>query len=101
MKTITTVTYKCEKCGGTYSTEERALECEATSIRRDKGVQIGDIVTITLGDGVGKKAKVTRVGTLSPNEANHYKKYVHTVCLTADIIDGWGTRTLMWDTYVV
>ena len=99
MKTITTVTYQCEICGGVYATKESARDCEVTSIKRDRGVKIGDTVIITSGDGKDERAKVTRIGVLSPEEANHYNKYIHTVYLTANIINGWGTRTLMWDTY--
>ena len=81
MKTIITVKYQCQVCDAVYTVENMARGCESTSVRHDKGVQVGDIVLITLGEGKGKKAKVKRTGVLSPKEANHYKQFIHTVLL--------------------
>jgi len=99
MKTITRTYYECEICGEQYRDESAAIKCESVPMRRNKDVCVGDIVTITAGEGRGKEARVTGIGVLSPRDANGYKEHIHTVCLTVDIINGWGSRDLMWDCY--
>ena len=104
MKTIEKKFYKCEICGSEYTTQKEALGCEARPLKQDKGVKKGDIITITKGDGAGKKAKVTRVFVYD-KEWGHYawERYWHTVGLSADLIgkDTWGSRQLTFDDYEV
>jgi hypothetical protein len=97
MKTITQ--YVCEVCCQVYYNEQDALKCEATPLKDDKGVKVGDIVLITEGDGKGHNAKVTDIKVLPPTY--YTDKYHHSIALTADVIDSWGCRFLTCTDYEV
>jgi hypothetical protein len=101
MKIISKKYYVCGVCDCQYVFESAALECEAQPTTQDKGVVEGDIVMITGGQGAGCKAKVTDVYVIDKYWGHHsWKRYWHTVAITADLIDGSGTRTLTFDDYV-
>ena len=102
METITKTQYKCGICGAVYDTVGGATRCEEKPLSADKGVKVGDEVLITNGDGTGKRAKVTSVSVLD-KEWGHYawERYWHTVVIHADIIDGFGSRMLTFDSYEV
>jgi hypothetical protein len=93
-------TYRCEKCGAGYATEESALKCESREILYNKGVKVGDTVLLTSGAGSGEKAKVTRVYVID-KEWGHYawEKYWHTVALEVDLINSYGSRGVTFDSY--
>ena len=97
MKVIETKLYKCEICGKTYSSPSAAELCESQPISGDKGAEIGDIVVIIAGEGIGEKAKVTAKGVHDMYWG--WRHYWHTVWVNADLIDGWSTRTLSFDQY--
>lgn len=61
MQTKSVEKYQCDLCHTWYNSKEEAERCESRPISQDKGVKVGDIVTITQGDGTGKQAKVTSV----------------------------------------
>jgi len=94
--------YKCSKCGALYGSQTDAESCESRPITKDKGAKVGDIVTILNGEGAGQKAKVTNVHVID-REWGHYawERYWHTVSVTADLVDGYGTRHLTFDSYKV
>jgi len=98
MKTKQLTRYTCEICGETYETAEAALLCEARLVSQDKGAKVGDVVLVT--EGAGEKAKVTGVSVCS-RLCGHYawERYWHTVAVTADLVDHWGSRFLMFDSY--
>jgi hypothetical protein len=101
MKTMTKKYYVCARCDQEYETESEALGCESKPITRDKGVVVGDIVMITGGQGAGCKAKVTNVYVIDKYWGHYaWKRYWHTVAITADLIGQTGTRTLTCDDYV-
>ena len=100
MKTKELTRYICEICGGTYETAQAALLCETRPVSQDKGVKVGDIVLVTAGEGAGIKAKVTRVSVCSRLYSHYaWERYWHTVAVTADLVDHFGSRFLMFDNY--
>lgn len=100
MKEIVKTTYQCEVCETEYAVKDEALRCEAKPVSQDKGVKVGDIVTIIEGDGRGQRAKVTRVYVLSKNWGHYaWERYWHTVSVNAEIIDSYGCRQLTFDNY--
>jgi hypothetical protein len=100
MKPIQQTIYKCEICGHTYSNEKDALDCESQPISQDKGVKVGDKVLITNGDGKGELGTVETVYIID-KEWGHYawKRYWHTVALTASLDKSYGHRMLTFDSY--
>ena len=103
MKTKQIALYVCEKCEESYSTEEAALECESRPISHDKGVKVGDVVKVTRGEGTGEFAKVVKIGVASMGYGHYlWERYWHTVMINrADLINGFGSRALMFDDYEV
>ena len=93
--------YRCGVCESSYSTETEASICEARPVTHDRKVAIGDFVTVTGGDGAGKRARVSSVSIID-KDWGHYRweRYWHTVALTADF-DDWGSRMLTFDSYEV
>lgn len=91
--------YQCEICGRIYDEKDRAEKCEAMPIKNDKGVDVGDFVLITRGDGAGGlgKVKSTHVQEVGWGPV----AYDHSVALVADVVDSWGTRLLTFDSYEV
>ncbi len=63
-------------------------------------MKVGDTVIITQGDGEGSKAIVESIH-IYDKEWGHYAwdRYWHTVGLTAKVVDGWGHRSLTFDSY--
>lgn len=100
MKEIPKIFYECEICNHEYSDEDSVKECEEKPISQYKGVKVGDIVKILTGDGAGKFGKVTSIFIYS-KDWGHYlaARYHHTVGLTADVLDSWGSRQLTFDDY--
>ena len=102
MKEIPIILYQCETCGTNYSTSSEALKCESKPLCQDKGVKLGDIITVTMGDGSWKKAVVERKMVFSKDWGHYaWERYWHTVGLQAKIIDSWGSRQLTFDQYKV
>lgn len=102
MKTETFQKYQCEICGTYYGSSEEALKCESKSITQEKGVRIGDLVMITKGDGVGSLCKVDNVGIVSKDWGHYlWEKYWHTVVVSGEVIDGFSSRLLTFDSYEV
>lgn len=102
METIQVTKFKCSLCSTTYSTKKEALSCEGKSVTQNKGVKIGDIITITAGDGCGRLAKVTKVGVIDKSWGHHaWKTYWHTVYVNADILGSFGSRMLTFDSYKI
>lgn len=97
MKTKTL--YICDICDQQYDNEQDALKCESTPLKDDKGVEIGDVVLITGGEGKGHHAKVSRLIALKPTWYN--ERYHHSIALTAEVIDSWGSRLLTFNDYEV
>lgn len=97
MKVVATTKYECEQCRKQYNTEEAAHDCEALPILDNKGAKVGDFVLITKGEGTGLKAKVTGVYITQPGWGPN--RYNHSVYLTADVVDSWGSRQLGFDSY--
>lgn len=92
--------YICEICDAEYSTETEAKDCESRPVSQDKGVKVGDIVLITLGESIGKKAKVTHRYIIDKNWGHYaWERYWHTVCINVDLLDDSGSRTLAFDSY--
>jgi hypothetical protein len=92
--------FVCEICLSKYSTKESAELCESRPVTEDRGVKVGDVVRIRTGEGEGHFAKVTRLHIIDKDWGHYYaNRYWHTVAVTADLIDGWGTRTLTFDSY--
>lgn len=89
--------YECTVCNARYSTFDSAKRCEDRPVAHDKGVQVGDLVRITHGEGRGSLAKVERVFTISSEWGP--ERYWHTIALTAQVIDSWAHRMLTFDHY--
>lgn len=101
MKTRTVTEYRCEICNTRYTTEKEALACEERSVLQDKGVQAGDTVRITRGEGQGLATVTNRL--IFDREWGHYmwERYWHTVGLMATCNEGFGSRQLTFDDYEV
>lgn len=100
MKTLNTTTYQCEVCGEMYSSQAEAMICESQPLREDKGVQVGDTVRITAGDGAGQLAVVTHRYVLNKDWGHYqYARYWHTVAVNADIKGSGWSRMLTFDQY--
>lgn len=99
MKTLVKTEYQCEVCEAKYNSEGNALACEAMPVKHDRGVKVGDTVRITAGEGTGSLCKVTGVHVHSPGWGP--KDYDHTVFLTGDVVGGWGSRQLSFNSYEV
>ena len=97
MKTIITAEYQCEVCGGMYRTTAAAICCEVLPVTKDYGVKVGDVVLITKGEGDGTKATVTKRRIIAADFGP--PRYHHTVAVYVDLIDGRGSRMLLWDCY--
>lgn len=92
-------TFKCKVCGESFGTNEEKLECERTPITHDDA-EIGDIVIIKQGDGIGAKALVKRKWVTEKSWGHYaWKRYWHTISLEADIVGSYGTRLLTFDSY--
>lgn len=102
MKTETFQKYQCEICKEYYSSPEDALDCESKSVTQEKCVRVGDLVRITLGDGTGSLCKVKHIGIISKYWGHYaWERYWHTVYVDGDVVDGWGSRFLTFDSYEV
>ncbi len=102
MKEVKKTFYECEICGAEYATKAGAKECESKPKSQDKGVKLGDIVLITDGQSVGKKAVVTKIWVYDKDWGHYaWERYWHTVGLCADIIGSSASRQLTWDGYEV
>lgn len=100
MKTNQVQTYTCEICNKTYNTAEGALKCESKPVTKDKGVEVGDRVLVTNGEGRGHYAVVTHVGVHDKEWGHyHWERYWHTVFVSADLVGSYGSRTLSFDSY--
>ena len=100
METVNIQKFKCSICGELYDNPEEARSCEDKPVSQDKGVKIGDTVLITGGDGTGKNAIVEKIWIIDKCWGHYaWKRYWHTVCLGAEIIDGFGNRVLTFDNY--
>lgn len=77
--------FQCDICGEKYETVEKCMECENTPIRYDKGVKIGDKVTITRGDGKGDTATVKKINVLPSTW--HGNEYKHT---TKEVLENFN-----------
>jgi len=100
MKEFSVKKYKCEICDHVYDNQNDAELCESKSISQDKGVKVGDTVFITGGEGKGSMAKVRSVYIVDMNWGHYaWERYWHTVSLTADVIEGFGSRLLTFDQY--
>lgn len=99
-KAIPTTRYQCSICRHIYATEAEAERCESRPISEDRGVKVGDVVTITGGDSTGRDARVESVYVIDKDWGHYaWERYWHTVALTAKVIDHWGHRTLTFDNY--
>lgn len=92
--------YQCEKCKTWYEKIEAAIQCESEPIKHDHGIQLGDEVQITRGEGSGSIGIVEKIIVFNM-EWGHYawKRYWHTVGLDVKIIGGYGNRLLTFDDY--
>lgn len=55
-----------------------------------------------MGDGKGQMAKVTKIFVYSMDWGHYaWKRYWHTVGITADLVESWGSRQLTFDSYEV
>jgi hypothetical protein len=100
MKTITKEFYVCEICGHEYEDEKQARDCEGRQITQDKGISVGDKVLITGGDGCGSLGLVKSVFVIDKYWGHYaWKRYWHTIAISADIIGSYGTRMLTFDDY--
>lgn len=98
--TKTTTRYKCGLCGELWGTEADAATCESRPVSKDKGVNVGDFIRITTGEGQGP-ATVTQVYVIKKTWGHYaWKRYWHTIGLVADCESG-GTRPLTFDDYDV
>lgn len=93
------IKYQCEICGQQYNTKNEAAACEAVPVKYDRGVKVDDLVLITAGDGSGHKLRVRKVFVHSPNWGP--SRFAHSVALSGDVIDSWGSRQLTYDSYEV
>lgn len=100
MKTITASVYICELCGARYTSLDDAKMCESRPVTKG-GVQVGDIVLITRGDGAGSHARVERVFVYGMNWGYaQAARYWHTVGLAVEVLDKiGGSRQLTFDDY--
>jgi hypothetical protein len=79
MKKLTYGGYVCQICNMEYPAQEWALKCESKPVTKDKGVQVGDIVLITKGVGVGEPAKVIKRLIFSCRwQVGDWEQYWHT-----------------------
>lgn len=100
MKTITVTSYRCDICGQDYRTKKECAECEGQPISQGKGALVGDAVRITKGDGRGERAVVESVFAYDKAWGHYaWKRYWHTVGLTARLVDSHGVRQLTFDDY--
>lgn len=97
MKTIQIPKYECEVCKTQYNSKTSALMCERKPVTHDD-VNVGDVVEITGGDGIGMKLRVEEK-TILDMEWGHYRadRYHHTVAVSGKIIDSWGSLFLTFD----
>ncbi len=94
--------YKCETCGYTSTSKDTVEKCESKPVSGDKGVKVGDTITIAKGEGRNEKAIVTRIFVYDINWGHSaWERYWHTIGIEADIIDGFGSRQLPFDSYEV
>lgn len=100
MKAIQSQHYKCDICGAVFDTEQQARKCESRPVTQDRGVKVGDVVTVLSGDGAGKKARVDSI-RIADCAWGHYAwdRYWHTPVLSAKLLGEWGSRTLTFDAY--
>lgn len=96
------IMYECSICGNKSKSKEGIEKCESRPVSQDKGVKVGDIILITTGEGAGKKGKVTDI-LIYDQSWGHYawERYWHTIGLTVDLIDYYGSRQLTFDDYEV
>lgn len=92
--------YKCDVCGHVYDDKARAEKCESKPVQHDRGVKVGDTVTITAGEGAGLTGTVERIYVID-REWGHYawERYWHTVALEAKVNGSYGHRMLTFDNY--
>ena len=95
MKTIQK--YQCEICDQEYNSEAEALACEATPIKHDYELNIGDKVRILRGDCAGSLATIESISVHSPYWFG--EMFSHSICLMAKVDDSWGFRSLSWGDY--
>ena len=88
MITITKTFYQCSLCKKEYTDIKEAEECNARSIQNDVGIQVGDIVKVTMGECKGLLGKVTGI-SIADKYWGHYfwEKYWHTPVYTIEIIN--------------
>lgn len=97
MKTVTIQKYACGICGHAYDTKKQALKCESRPVTHDD-VEIGDIVKILTGDGVGKLVKVDEKWVVDMDWGHYaWERYWHTVACSGKVLDSWGSRQLTFD----
>lgn len=94
--------FECSICHTKYPTLKEAENCESRPVSQDRGVKVGDLVRVTMGDGKGQLAKVTKTFVYSKDWGHYaWERYWHTVGITADLIESWGSRQLAFDSYEV
>ena len=93
------IEYECEICGCIYRDKEDAAKCESIPIQHDKGVKVGDVVRITIGDNAGQLGKVTVISVQERGWGPAI--YDHSVSLVADVVGSWGSCLLTFDSYEV
>jgi len=98
MKTKQVTKYICDICGSVFSNKEDALFCESHAVVNNKPVNVGDVVTITSGDGWGELAKVTKL-VVFPCGSGCPKRYWHTVMAEVNLINSFSSRLLFFDGY--
>ena len=84
--------YQCDICDEVYNSQADALACEATPLKDDYELNIGDKVRILRGEGRGSLATIESIGAHTQSYYN--ERLHHSIYLTAKVDDSWGHRQL-------
>lgn len=84
--------YQCDICDQLFDSQSEAQACEATPLKDDYELNIGDKVRILRGDCAGGTATIESIKAHTPYYYN--ERLHHSVYLTAKVDDSWGHRQL-------
>ena len=84
--------YQCDICDQVYDSQADALACEATPLKDDYELNIGDKVRILRGEGRGCIATIESINAHTQSYYN--ERLHHSIYLVAKVDDSWGHRQL-------
>ena len=84
--------YQCDICDQVYDSQADALACEATPLKDDYELNIGDKVRILRGDCTGGTATIEAINA---HKRSYYNERLHhSIYLVAKVDNSWGHRQL-------